>query len=118
MGWRVDFAPGAERDFGIILDHLTDAYVGLGEAPRSAVARAIDRVRAIRANAERLGLAPGMGAPREDIGAGLRHVALDRAIYWFVAEAGVVTVLAVFLAGEENHRKMTMRLRRGIDEGP
>lgn len=118
MGWRVDFAPGAERDFAITLDHLTNAYIDLGEAPRSAVSRAITRVRAIRSTADRLGLAPGMGALREDIGEGLRHVALDRAIYWFApdADSAVVTVLAVFLAGEEHHRKMTMRLRRGFDE--
>jgi len=119
MGWRVDFAPGAERDFGIILDHLTTAYIGFGEAPDAAVSRAIVRVREIRANADRLGLAPGVGAVREDIGEGVRHVALDRAIYWFAADAdaGLVTVLAVFLAGEDHHRKMTARLKGGPHAG-
>jgi plasmid stabilization system protein ParE len=117
MVWRVDFAPGAERDFAIILDHLTNAYVGLAEAPPSAVARAIERVRAIRSNADRLGLAPGVGALRGDIGEGLRHVAFDRAIYWFTVDGGVVTVLAMFLAGEEHHHKARTRLRRGFGRG-
>jgi plasmid stabilization system protein ParE len=119
MVWRVDFAPGSERDFAIILNHLTNAYLGLGEAPASAVARAIERVRAIRSNADRLGLAPGVGALRDDIGEGLRHVAFDRAIYWFTADAGVgvVTVLAVFLAGEDHHHKARTRLRRGFGRG-
>ena len=114
MVWRVDFAPGAERDFGIILEHLAQAYIALGDAPASAVGRAIDRVREIKAKAERLGNAPGVGATRDDIGEGLRHVAFDRAIYWFTVDAGarVVTVLAVFLAGEDHHRKMAARLRR------
>jgi len=33
---------------------------------------------------------------------------------WFTADAGAqaVTVLAVFLAGEDRHRKMASRLRR------
>jgi len=114
MVWRVDFAPGAERDFGLILEHLTQAYIALGDAPPSAVGRAIDRVREIKASAERIGHAPGVGAARDDIGEGLRHVAFDRAIYWFTADAGAqaVTVLAVFLAGEDHHRKMASRLRR------
>lgn len=113
MGWRIEFAPGAERDFAIILDHLASAYAGFGETPDAALARAVDRVRAIRANAERRGLAPNVGATREDIGAGVRHVAIDRAIYWFAADAdaGVVTVMAVFLPGEDHHRKMTLRLK-------
>jgi plasmid stabilization system protein ParE len=115
MVWRVDFAPGAERDFGIILQHLTEAYIALGDAPASAVSCAIERVKEIKAQAGRLGHAPGVGAARDDIGAGLRHVAFDRAIYWFIAdaEARAVTVLAVFLAGEDHHRKMASRLRRG-----
>ena len=115
MVWRVDFAPGAERDFGVILEHLTETYLALGDAPASAVGRAIERVQGIKAQAERLGNAPGVGAARDDIGEGLRHVAFERAIYWFTVDAGtrVVTVLAVFLAGEDHHRKMAARLRRG-----
>jgi plasmid stabilization system protein ParE len=115
MAWRVDFAPGAERDFGVILEHLTEAYVALGDTAASAVGRAIERVRGIKAQAERLGSAPGAGAARDDIGEGLRHVAFERAIYWFTVDDStrVVTVLAVFLAGEDHHRKMAARLRRG-----
>lgn len=115
MGWRVDFAPGAERDFAIILDHLTDAYIGFGDSPEAALSRAVVRVREIRAGAERLGRAPGVGVAREDIGAGVRHVAFERAIYWFSADARAetITVLAVFLAGENHHRRMAMRLRGG-----
>jgi plasmid stabilization system protein ParE len=118
MAWRVEFAPGAARDFRIILDHLTNVHVSLGEAADSAVVRAIDRVREIRSKADRLGLAPGVGASREDIGEGLRHVALDRAIYWFIADADacVVTVLAVFLAGEDHHGKMRVRPKGDIDK--
>lgn len=120
MDWRVDFTPGAERDFAIILDHLAHAYAGLGENPGSALDRAMERVREIRANADRLGLTPGVVALREDIGEGVRHVAFDRAIYWFSADADArtVTVLAVFLAGEDHHRKMATRLKNDSDETP
>jgi toxin ParE1/3/4 len=118
MVFGVDFAPGAERDFRIIVQHLTDAYIGLGDAPASAVGRAIERARVIRKNAERLGRTPGVGISRDDVGEGLRHVAFDRAIYWFTTDvgAGAVTVLAVFLAGEDHHRKMALRLMRNQGE--
>ena len=51
------------------------------------------------ANANSLATAPLRGESRDDLLPGLRHLALDRAVYWFRprAEQREIQVLAVFL---------------------
>lgn len=43
---------------------------------------------------------------------GLRHLALDGAVYWFIADATTrqVRVLAVFFGGQDHQRHMLVRL--------
>ena len=40
MAFRLEFAAEAERDFGLIFDHLVRSYLDFGESPQSALDRA------------------------------------------------------------------------------
>ena len=49
---------------------------------------------------------------------GLRHLALDRAEYWFrpPAEQPEIQLLAVFLGGQNHQRRMLVRLLQNSSE--
>ena len=112
MAFRLEFSAEAERDFGLIFDHLLNSYIDFGEGPESALDHAGTRVLEIRVAAERILSAPHRGERHDDILPGLRHLANGRAIYWFdVDEArGTVRVLAVFFGGQDHVRHMMARL--------
>ena len=112
MAWRIEFSDEAERDFGLIFDHLLQSYLGFGESLVSALERAGARIVEIRADAERILTAPHRGERHDDILPGLRHLAIGWAIYWFdVDEAReTVRVLAVFFGGQDHVRHMMARL--------
>lgn len=119
MAWRVEFADEAERDLDLIFDHLLESYQEFGEGFEEAFARAEARVRMVRRAADRLGTAPHRGERHDALLPGLRHVTMDRAVYWFEvdeamgdATAGRVRVLAVFWGGQEHTRRMLARLLR------
>ena len=115
MGFRLEFSAEADRDFGLIFDHLLRSYVGFGESLQSAVDHAEMRIREIRVAGERILTAPHRGERHDDIRPGLRHLTIERAVYWFdVDEArGTVRVLAVFLGGQDHVRHMLARLLEG-----
>ena len=112
MGFRLELSAEAERDFGLIFDHLLRSYLDFGESLESAVNHAETRVREIRFTAERILAAPHRGERHDDIRPGLRHLTIERAIYWFyVDEArGTVRVVAIFLGGQDHVRHMLVRL--------
>ena len=112
MAYRLEFSAEAERDFGLIFDHLLQSYLGFGESPESALDRAEARVLEIRSSAERILSAPHRGESHDDILPGLRHLSIDRAIYWFDVDEGheTVRVLAVFFGGQDHVRHMLVRL--------
>ena len=112
MAFRLEFSAGAERDFGLIFDHLLRSYLDFGESLQSALDHAGARVLEIRAAAERILTAPHRGERHEDLLPGLRHLAIGRAIYWFdVDEARrTVRILAVFFGGQDHVRHMLARL--------
>ena len=112
MAFRLEFSAGAERDFGLIFDHLLRSYLDFGESPESAFDRAESRLAEIRADAGRILAAPRRGERHEDILPGLRHLSIGRAVYWFdVDEARkTVRVLAVFFGGQDHVRRMMTRL--------
>ena len=112
MAFRLEFSAEAERDFGLIFDHLLRSYLDFGESLESALDRAGSRVVEIRAAADRIVTAPHRGERHDDILPGLRHLTVGRAIYWFdVDEAGgAVRVLAVFFGGQDHVRHMMIRL--------
>ncbi|MCY4450695.1 MAG: type II toxin-antitoxin system RelE/ParE family toxin [Immundisolibacterales bacterium] len=115
MGFRLELSAEAERDFGLLFDHLLRSYLDFGESLQSAVNHAETRIREIRAAAERILTAPHRGERHDDIRLGLRHLTIERAVYWFdVDEArGTVRVLAVFLGGQDHVRHMLARLLEG-----
>ena len=112
MAFSLEFSVEAERDFGLIFDHLLRSYIDFGESPESALDHAGARVLEIRADAKRILTAPKRGERHDDILPGLRHLAIGRAIYWFdVDEANeTVRVLAVFFGGQDHVRHMIARL--------
>jgi plasmid stabilization system protein ParE len=110
---RVEFAEDALRDLDLIFDHLAKTYCDFGEAPDEAFEHAARRIRAIIDAADRLALAPHRGTVHDDLAPGIRHVTLDRAVYYFrVEEGGAVRVLAVFFGGQDHQRRMGVRILR------
>lgn len=116
--WRVVFAADAVNDLLLIENHLTQAYQDFGEPLQVAVRHAVARVEAIIANADRLALAPYRGEDHGDLLAGLRHLSLDQAIYWFqlCPELQEVRVLAVFFGGQDHQRHMLVRLLQHLND--
>lgn len=112
MRYRVEFAAATERDFELILDHLLESYASFGERSDEASAHAAQRVIAIRKAAGRLAIAPIRGAARDDVQPGIRQLTLDRATYWFEVDesARKVRILAVFFGGQDQVRRMLVRL--------
>ena len=112
MAFCLEFSADAERDFGLIFDHLLRSYLGFGESLESALDRAEARIREIRTAAERILTAPHRGKRHDDLLPGVRHLAIARAIYWFDVddERQTVRVLAVFFGGQDHVRHMLARL--------
>ena len=112
MTWRTEFAADAERDFELIFDHLFEVYQSFGETRADAFTRAADRVESIRRAAEDIAQAPYRGTMHDDVAPGLRHVTIDRAIFWFDLDesARTVRILAVFFGGQDHIRHMLRRL--------
>jgi plasmid stabilization system protein ParE len=108
----VEFAEDALRDLDLIFDHLAESYRGFGEAPDEASEHAARRVRAIIEAADRLALAPHRGPVHDDLAPGIRHVTLDRAVYYFRIEDAVLRILAVFFGGQDHQRRMRLRILR------
>ena len=112
MAFRLAFAAEAERDFGLIFDHLLHSYLEFGESLESALDHAEARIAEIRAAAERIPTAPHRGERHDDILPGQRHFAIGRAIYWFDVDEmrGKIRVPAVFFGGQNLVRHMMARL--------
>jgi plasmid stabilization system protein ParE len=112
IDWTVVFAAGAVDDLALIETHLTRAYREFGETPAEAVRHAGARMDAIITTAERLAAAPFRGEAHAELMPGLRHLALDGAVYWFITDATTrqVRVLAVFFGGQDHQRHMLVRL--------
>ena len=117
--WSVVFAEEAINDLLLITDYLTQSYCGFGEPPAEANRHAQVRIEAIIAAAERLATAPFRGECRDDLLAGLRHLALDRAVYWFRprSEQREIQILAVFFGGQDHQRRMLVRLLQKSSDG-
>lgn len=113
--WVVVFAAEAINDLRLISDHLIQAYQGFGEPPAEAHFHAAARIDAIISAAERLATAPLRGESHDDLLPGLRHLALDRAVYWFRPrpQQREIQVLAIVFGGQDHQRHMLVRLLQG-----
>ena len=112
MRFRIEFSAEAERDFALIFDHLFESYRGFGESVEAALDHCEARIHEIRQEADRLGAAPFRGERHDDLLPGLRHLTINRAIYWLdVNEAEQrVRILAIFFGGQDHVRHMLTRL--------
>ena len=115
MRFAIEFSADAERDFGLIFDHLFESYVAFGESTEEALDHAARRVMAIHKAADRLARFPLRGTARDDIMPGIRFLAIGRATYWFDVDqtARKVRILAVFFGGRDHIRHMLVRLLGG-----
>ncbi len=118
--WSVVFAADAIHDLLLIQDHLNQAYRGFGESVEEATHHAQARIEQIISSAERLAVAPLRGESHDDLLPGLRHLALDRAVYWFRMrpEQHEIQVLAVFFGGQDHQRHILVRLLQNGLDGP
>jgi toxin ParE1/3/4 len=116
--WTVVFAAEAINDLLLISEYLAQSYCSFGESPAEADRHALARIEAIIAAAERLATAPWRGESHDDLMPGLRHLALDRADYWFRprAQHRDIQVLAVFFGGQDHKRRMLVRLLQKSSE--
>ncbi len=112
MAFQLEISAEAERDYELIFDHLLKGYTSFGENIENAVEHAEARVLEIRAAAHRISLAPHRGERHDDILSGLRHLTINRSIFWFdVDETNeCVRILAVFFGGQDHVRRMMVRL--------
>ena len=112
MRFRIEFSAESERDFALIFDHLFESYRSFGESVEAALDHCEDRIREIRQEADRLCAAPYRGERHDDLLPGLRHLTIDRAIYWFEVDTAEqrVRILAIFFGGQDHVRHMLTRL--------
>jgi toxin ParE1/3/4 len=110
--WTVVFAAEAINDLLLITEYLTQSYCGFWEPLAEANRHAQVRIEAIITAAERLATAPFRGESHDDLLPGLRHLTLDRAVYWFLPrdQQRQIQVLAVFFGGQDHQRRMLVRL--------
>ena len=112
MKFSIEFSVDADHDFELIFDHLFESYRSFGESIEEALDHAARRIDGIRQSANKLVVAPHRGTLHEDVLPGLRHVAIDRAIYWFQVHETEqrVRVLAILFGGQDHIRHMLSRL--------
>jgi plasmid stabilization system protein ParE len=115
LDWTIEFARDTETDFRLIFRHLVESYRAFGEPAAEAADHAARRIAAMRDAAQALRRGPLRGTLAADIAPGLRHVTIDRAVFWFDADEArrVVTIRAVFFGGQDHRRHMLRRLLAG-----
>ena len=112
MGYRIVRTAALDRDLDLIFEHLLDSYLALNADDSDAFDRAVARLNAIHGSMERLITPPHQGTLREELGAGIRQVTKDKAIFYFTVHEDVeeVRVLAAFYGGQDHKRHMLKRL--------
>lgn len=112
MNWQTEFAADAERDFSLILDHLINSYISFGDSPTEATQRATQRLEEILDSSLRIATAPFRGQCHDDLLPGLRQIAFGKATFWFTVDDAerVIRILSVFFGGQDQQRRMLIRL--------
>lgn len=115
MPWEIEFSQEAELDLELLFFHLAGSFHEFGANRREAAEQALRRVQSVRDAAERIAVEPRRGEVHDDLLLGLRHLTVDKAIYWFLVdeERGRVRVLAIFYGGQDHQRHMLLRLLKG-----
>lgn len=114
MVFKVVRSADSDRDIGLILDHLIESYIALGDPLTDAFDRAAARLHAIEADMEALAQAPYQGTLLSSVAPGLRQVTKNRAIFYcdLDEERQVLRVLAIFFGGREHLRRYLTRFGR------
>lgn len=112
MAYKVIRSEEVNRDLRLILRHLVDSYVALGDPLTDAFERATHRVDAILDDMRALGHMPHQGTQLSALRPGLRQVTKKRAIFYFVVDedARIVRIIAVFFGGQDHGRHIQARL--------
>lgn len=112
MTHRLVFSRSALADFSLIYDFLYESYLGFGHPAAEAAGKCETRLKAIRKNAENIARQPFQGTLHPELGENLRHVTIERAIYWFQIheDEQQVRILAIFFGGQDHQRRMLVRL--------
>ncbi len=74
----------------------------------------VDRIEAIETDLETLAQAPYRGTLSPEIAPSLRHVTINRAIFYFEVDEPheIIMVLAVFFGGQDHGQHILARLGR------
>ncbi|TCV55432.1 type II toxin-antitoxin system RelE/ParE family toxin [Agrobacterium tumefaciens] len=115
MAYKVLRSTQTDQDLGLILDHLIQSYLDLGDALPAAFTRAVRCVGSIEADMEALHKTPFQGTLLPEILPGLRRVTKNQAVFYFDIDEGekTVRILAVFFGGQDHLRYMLTRLVSG-----
>jgi plasmid stabilization system protein ParE len=92
MAFKVLRSTQTDQDLGLILDHLIQSYLDLGDALPAAFTRAARRVGSIEADMEALHKAPFQGTLLPEILPALRRVTKNQAVFYFDVDEGEKTV--------------------------
>ncbi|MEE9330459.1 MAG: type II toxin-antitoxin system RelE/ParE family toxin [Parvularculaceae bacterium] len=113
--YKVVFSADADLDFELIFDFLFESYLGFDQNVETALEQATKKTQSIRRAADKLAKHPYRGTVHDDILKGLRHITIERAIYWFdiLEDERLVRILAIFYGGQDHHTKMLTRLLGG-----
>jgi plasmid stabilization system protein ParE len=119
MAFKVLRSTETDQDLGLILDHLVQSYLDLGDALPAAFTRAARHVGSIEADMEALHKAPFQGTLSPEILPGLRRVTKNQAVFYFDVDENekTVRILAVFFGGQDHLRHMLKRLASYPEEG-
>ena len=112
MAWRIEDSIHVSADLARIYDHLEASHEGFGHSLEEAVAMAEMRVSGIYSRRKTLLIAPHRGTLHEIHGQLIRHVTIDRAIYWFSLDdaSQTVRIEGIFFGGQDHLGRMLARL--------
>ncbi|MCF6292319.1 MAG: type II toxin-antitoxin system RelE/ParE family toxin [Robiginitomaculum sp.] len=116
--YKVVFSVDDELEFELIFDFLFESYLMFHEDIETALQQAEKKTQAIHVNAIKLAKHPFRGTLHDDLLPGLRHVTIDRAIYWFdiLEDKKLVRILTIFYGSQDHQTKMLTRLLGNLRE--
>ena len=114
-GFDIVRSERCDTDLELIFDHLFAAYCELGDPVPDAFDRAVQRLRGIEGEINRLGEVPYQGTLPPSIMDGLRHVTKNSAVFYFIVDDAEqrLRVLGVFFGGQDHRAHILRRIARG-----
>ncbi|APE45638.1 hypothetical protein BOO69_18915 (plasmid) [Sulfitobacter alexandrii] len=112
MTWTIEISEEAYVDLELHHAHLLKSQIAFGHAPDDAMALARTGIVRMLDIAERLADMPHVGTKHPDLLVGIRHVTIERCIFWFRPDTDtrVIRILAVFRSGQDHFKHIIARL--------